>query len=194
MPKVLLEAGIDEAGRGPWAGPLFAACVILPNKHGIKGLDDSKKLSEAARERLYPEIMDKTYFYVAKCSEKYIDKHGLRKACKMVFKKAYKGLLSKYKGISICELLIDGRDNFEFDIKATYIIKGDSKIPCISAASILAKVSRDRYMQKMHKKYPEYDFLSHKGYGTRTHKKLLEKHGICEIHRKTYKPIADMLK
>ena len=193
MTKHAYIAGIDEAGRGPWAGPLFAACVILPKNHGIKGINDSKKLTHTKREKLYEEITQKAYFYIAKCTHAYIDAHGLRKACKTVFKKAYKGLLKKYPELTIKELKIDGRDNFKFDIPATYIIKGDSKIPEIGAASILAKVGRDRYMQKMHKKYPLYAFSAHKGYGTRQHRDLLKKHGVCEIHRKSYKPIQELL-
>lgn len=189
-----IQAGIDEAGRGPWAGPLFAACVVLPKGHKIKGINDSKKLTHAKRDELYAHITEKTYFYIAKCTVQYIDRHGLRKACKAVFKKAYKGLLKKHPELAISELLIDGRDNFTFDIPATYIIKGDGKIPAIGAASILAKVARDRYMQKMAKKHPQYDFEKHKGYGTRLHRNLLHKYGACKIHRKSYQPVKEVLK
>mgnify|MGYP005620916129 CR=1 FL=1 len=190
---IKVTAGIDEAGRGPLAGPLFAACVVLPKRHGIKGIDDSKKLTSRQRDRLYDEIKEKTYFHIAKCSHKYIDKHGLRKACREVFKKAYKGLLKKYPELQVQELLIDGRDNFKFDMKATYIIGGDGKIPAIGAASILAKVARDRYMARMHEKYPLYEFLQHKGYGTRLHRDLIQKNGPCEIHRKSFAPVKDMV-
>lgn len=186
-------AGIDEAGRGPWAGPLFAACVILPKNHGIVGINDSKKLTHNTREELYTEITQNAFFYIAKCTPHYIDTHGLRKACKTVFQKAYRGLLKKYPHITLKKLLIDGRDNFEFPILTEYIIKGDTKIPEIGAASILAKVARDRYMVKMTKKYPEYAFERHKGYGTRTHRALLDTHGPCLIHRKSFQPIKELL-
>ena len=101
--------------------------------------------------------------------------------------------MKKYPELALKALKIDGRDNFEFDIPATYIIKGDSKVKSIGAASILAKVGRDRYMQKMHKKHPLYGFSAHKGYGTRLHRALLSKYGACEIHRKTYKPVQEVL-
>lgn len=188
-------AGIDEAGRGPWAGPLYAACVVIPDEVVIDGLNDSKLLSEKQREALYTIIVQKTLFCIASVSADYISKKGLRRACKEVFRRAIKGFQKKYTdaGIEISLLQIDGRDNFDFDIRSEYIIKGDQLVPAISAASILAKVSRDREMIQLHEKYPCYGFDEHKGYGTKQHQEMLELLGPCEIHRMNYEPVKRML-
>lgn len=182
-------AGIDEAGRGPWAGPVSAACVVLPAGLKLKGLNDSKKLNEEQREVLYERIMAKADVGFAFSSEKVIDRYGIKKANHMAMKKAISKLSKKPKF-----LLIDGRDKFKFDIPSEDLVKGDQRMRCIAAASIIAKVERDRFMKKMAKKYPKYDFHLHKGYGTRRHQELLKKNGACAIHRKTFKPIAEVIK
>lgn len=181
-------AGIDEAGRGPWAGPVSAACVVLPENLKLKGLNDSKKLTEEQREYLYKIIMAKAMVGFAFSSEKIIDKYGIKKANYIAMQKAIAKL-----PIAPNFLLIDGRDNYKFDIPSEFLIKGDQRVRCIAAASIVAKVRRDHYMLKMAKKYPQYSFESHKGYGTRKHQMLLNKYGICAIHRRSFKPIAALV-
>ncbi|GEM_PF-1041528 len=188
-------AGLDEAGRGPWAGPLYAACVVIPDNVKIDGLNDSKLLTEKKREDLYQKIVDQTYFCIASVSADFISKKGLRWACKEVFRQAIEGFQKKYidTNIDINLLQIDGRDNFDFSIPSEYIIKGDQLVSAISAASILAKVSRDREMLRLHEKYPLYGFDEHKGYGTKQHQTMLELLGPCEIHRMNYEPVKRVM-
>lgn len=175
--------GVDEAGRGPLAGPVYAAAVILPKGHIVEGVNDSKKLSEKKRELLFDKIIDKCVCYsIGTASEKEIDEINILRATYLAMKRAVDGL-----EIVPQLALIDGnRIPPLTSTDARAIVKGDAKSASIACASILAKVSRDRYMLEMAKKYPEYQFEKHKGYGTKLHYEMIEKYGICEIHRKTF--------
>lgn len=174
--------GIDEAGRGPLAGPVFAAAVILPIGLEIPGLNDSKKLSEKKREALFDEIIEKAVAYsVASASEKEIDEINILQATFLAMRRAVDGL-----GISPDYALIDGNKKPGLSIEEEFVIKGDAKSMSIAAASILAKVSRDRYMLEMAKYFPEYQFEKHKGYGTALHYEMISEYGVSEIHRKSF--------
>ena len=174
--------GIDEAGRGPLAGDVYAAAVILRPGTIINGLNDSKKLTEKKREQLYDEIIAKAEAYcVATASVAEIDSVNILQATFLAMKRAYEGL-----EITADAVLVDGnRKPFGGD-EVTTVVKGDGTSASIAAASILAKVSRDRYMMKLSEKYPQYQFEKHKGYGTKLHYEMLEKHGISEVHRRTF--------
>lgn len=178
-----LICGVDEAGRGTLAGPVYAAAVILPKGHIVEGVNDSKKLSEKKRELLFDKIIDECVCYsIGTASEKEIDEINILQATYLAMKRAVDGLeivpqLALIDGNRIPPLTAS-------DAKA--IVKGDAKSASIACASILAKVSRDRYMLKMAEKYPEYQFEKHKGYGTKLHYEMIEQYGICEIHRKTF--------
>jgi len=169
--------GIDEAGRGPIAGDLVMAGCIL-NSH-IDGLDDSKKLTAKKRETLYELIVKDSDFYVVKFSAQEIDEHGLPKCIQ-------RGLQEIMKNLRCEEYLFDGNSNFGVEGLPT-MIKADGKIPEVSAASIIAKVTHDKDILKEAKKYPEYGFEKHKGYGTKFHIEMIKKHGYCPIHRRSYK-------
>lgn len=174
--------GIDEAGRGPLAGPVYAAAVILPKGHIIEGVNDSKKLSEKKREQLFDKILDECVsFGIGIADEKEIDEINILQATFLAMRRAVDNLSVK-PDIA----LIDGNKKPGLDIEQWDIVKGDSKSASISAASILAKVSRDRYMLEMAEKYPEYQFEKHKGYGTKLHYEMIEKYGVSPIHRKTF--------
>lgn len=175
--------GIDEAGRGPLAGPVCAACVVLPKGEVIEGVNDSKKLSEKKREALYDVIKELALDYsIAFASEKEIDEINILQATFLAMRRAFEGLTKVKPDIA----LIDGNAKPGLDITERTVVKGDAKSANISAASILAKVTRDRYMLEMAEKYPQYQFEKHKGYGTKLHYEMIEKYGICEIHRKSF--------
>jgi len=180
-------AGIDEAGRGPLAGPVVAAAVVVLDfkKINLKQVNDSKKLSEKQREELYKIITTHSNIKwgIGIVSEKTIDKINILQATKLAMQMSIKDLNADF-------LLLDG--NFRLNVKTLQksIIKGDQKVFSIAAASIIAKVTRDRIMQKMHKKYPQFGFDRHKGYGTKAHFARIEKFGPCEIHRKSFYPIS----
>lgn len=174
--------GIDEAGRGPLAGPVYAAAVILPKGHIIEGVNDSKKLSEKKREQLFDKIIDECISYgIGIADEKEIDEINILQATFLAMRRAVDNL-----NVKPDIALIDGNKKPGLDIEQWDIVKGDSKSASISAASILAKVSRDRYMLEMAEKYPEYQFEKHKGYGTKLHYEMIEKYGVSPIHRKTF--------
>lgn len=174
--------GVDEAGRGPLAGPVFAAAVILPHGIEIDGLNDSKKLTEKKREQLFDIICEKAVsFGIASASEKEIDEINILRASLLAMKRAVDKL-----SVSPEVILVDGNQVFDYDAEVKNVVKGDSLSANIAAASILAKVSRDRYMLELAKKYPEYMFEKHKGYPTKLHYECVEAHGISEIHRKTF--------
>jgi len=175
-------AGVDEAGRGPLAGPVVAAAAILPSDIIIPGLDDSKKLSEKKREWLFDLIVNSDIHYsVQFVDAEVVDKIGIKQATHLAMKAATNEV-SPY-----CEqLLIDGNDNIPFDIPYQYIVKGDALCDCIAAASILAKVSRDRFMLTAANEYPQYGFENHKGYGTAAHIAAIREFGLCPLHRKTF--------
>ena len=175
-------AGIDEAGRGPLAGPVFAACVILPPNCEIIGINDSKKLSEKRRDELFDEIISKAIaYYISSVDEKVIDEVNILNATHMAMNDAALNMK-----VTPDFVLIDGNSIKNMHYPHMTIIKGDSKSINIAAASILAKVSRDRYISEIAALYPEYGFEKHKGYGTKAHTEAILKYGPCPIHRKTF--------
>ena len=177
-----LVCGIDEAGRGPLAGPVYAACVILSKGCVINGINDSKKLSEKKREQLFDEIIEKAVAYnIASVDEKIIDEINILNATHLAMNNALEGMKVKPDFA-----LIDGNSIKNMKTPHQTIVKGDAKSISIAAASILAKVARDRYITEISEKYPEYEFAKHKGYGTKLHTDLLKKYGPCEIHRRTF--------
>jgi len=181
-------AGLDEAGRGAWAGPLVAAAVILPPDFKVKGLRDSKLLSPRQREDLFVAISKNALQYsVSIVSHQVIDKIGLQQANIRAFRQA----ISKLK-LKPDYLLLDGREIQAHPVPYEYIIKGDALVSSIAAASILAKVTRDQIMSQHHTAYPEYGFAAHKGYGTFAHLKALRGLGPCSIHRRTFKPLRQV--
>ena len=174
--------GVDEAGRGPLAGPVYAAAVILPAGLELDGLDDSKKLTEKKRERLYDEIIQNAVTYgIASASPKEIDEVNILNATFLAMNRAIEKL-----SVTPQLALIDGNQSKGIQFNNMCIVGGDGKAASIAAASILAKVSRDRYMIEMSRRYPEYFFERHKGYGTKLHKEMLYKYGVSDIHRKTF--------
>jgi ribonuclease HII len=177
--------GLDEAGRGPLAGPVVAGAVLVnKNFKIIKGINDSKKLSEKNREKFYKILTNNLNIKwgVGIVSEKVIDKINILQATKRAMQKAVRKLNPDF-------LLIDGNFKIDSIVRQKSIVAGDKKVFSIAASSIIAKVTRDRIMQKMHKKYPQYGFNKHKGYGTKAHFANLEKLGPCKIHRKSFYPI-----
>ncbi len=174
--------GVDEAGRGPLAGPVFAAAVILPEGHIIEGVNDSKKLSEKKRDLLFDKIIDECVCYsIGTASEREIDEINILQATFLAMKRAVDGLEIKPD-----LALVDGNQIPPVNADVLTIVKGDGKSASIAAASIIAKVSRDRYMIELAKQYPQYEFERHKGYGTKLHYEKIAEHGICEAHRKTF--------
>lgn len=174
--------GIDEAGRGPLAGPVYAAAVILPSGIVIDGLNDSKKLSEKKREKLFDVIIENAVSYgIGFATEKEIDEINILQATFLAMRRAVENMK-----ISPDFAYVDGNRDPMLGIPTETVIKGDANVPSIAAASILAKVSRDRVMYEMDKKYPEYNFAKHKGYGTKVHTEALKEYGPCEIHRLTF--------
>ncbi len=174
--------GVDEAGRGPLAGPVFAAAVILPEGLEIDGVKDSKKLTEKKREELFDVIKSKALAYcIASASVEEIESINILRADMLAMKRAVEGLKIKADFV-----MIDGNKTPELNVPCEAIVKGDAKSESIAAASILAKVSRDRLMKDLAKKYPEYGFEKHKGYGTKEHREAILKYGPCEIHRPSF--------
>ncbi len=174
--------GVDEAGRGPLAGPVYAAAVILPSDCVIEGLNDSKKLTEKKREALFDEIKEKALAYgIASADEKEIDEINILNATFLAMKRAIASL-----SVRPDLALIDGNQKPHTDIEEVTVIKGDAKSMSIAAASVLAKVSRDRFMLEMAEKYPQYEFARHKGYGTKLHYEKIVQYGVCDIHRRTF--------
>lgn len=175
-------AGVDEAGRGPLAGDVYAACVILDENNLPEGLDDSKKLTQKKRETLFDEIKEKAVcFSIGTASVSEIDEINILQATFLAMKRAVQGMKIKPS-----LLLIDGNREPKTGITEITVIKGDAKSKSIAAASILAKVARDRYMLELSEKYPEYAFEKHKGYGTKLHYEKIKRFGISEIHRKSF--------
>ena len=185
-----LVAGVDEAGRGPLAGPVVAAAVILDDQNPIYGLAGSKKLTPLKRERLYDEIRAKALCCcIAEATVEEIDTLNILQATMLAMRRAVEGLRLKPH-----KVLVDGNRLPVLDVLAEAIVKGDSKVQAISAASILAKVHRDRWCQELHAQYPQYGFDAHKGYGTAAHLQALKEHGATPWHRKTFSPVAEVLK
>ncbi|MEK9951699.1 MAG: ribonuclease HII [Curvibacter sp.] len=185
-----LVAGVDEAGRGPLAGPVVAAAVILDDLHPIPGLADSKKLTALRREKLYDEIRAKALCCsIAEASVEEIDSLNILQATMLAMRRAVEGLRLKP-----AKVLVDGNRLPVLDVLAEAIVKGDAKVPAISAASILAKVHRDRWCADYDREFPQYGFAGHKGYGTVEHLAALRQHGACPQHRKSFAPVAEVLR
>lgn len=181
-----LLAGVDEAGRGPLAGPVVAAAVILDDLAPIKGLADSKRLTAARRERLYDEIRAKALCCsIALASVEEIDQLNILQATMLAMQRAVQGLRLKPH-----KVLVDGNRLPALDVRAEAIVSGDALVPAISAASILAKVTRDRMLSVLHEQYPAYGFNRHKGYGTAQHMQALQVHGALDVHRRSFAPVA----
>ncbi len=184
-----LLAGVDEAGRGPLAGPVVAAAVILDARAPIKGLADSKVLSPARRERLYDEICAKALcVHIAEADVEEIDRLNILQATMLAMRRAVEGLRLRPHNV-----LVDGNRIPVLRVPVLAIVKGDAKVPEISAASILAKVHRDRLCAELHARYPAYGFDAHKGYPTAAHVAALRLHGPCAAHRRSFAPVRDCL-
>ncbi|MCW8853934.1 MAG: ribonuclease HII [Gammaproteobacteria bacterium] len=182
-------AGADEAGRGPLVGAVVAGAVILDELNPIEGLNDSKKLSEKKRQQLAIEIKDKALAWsVVSVDAEEIDRINILQASLLAMKQAIESL-STTPDIA----LIDGNKCPELSCRVEAIVKGDSRVAAISAASILAKVERDRQMIELHEQYPQYEFNRHKGYPTKVHMELLIKHGPCPLHRKSFGPVKKLI-
>ena len=183
---VEIIGGVDEVGRGPLIGSVVTACVVLPKDFKLEGLTDSKKLSEKKRDKFYDVIMDSALAVgIGECSEKEIDKYNIYEATKIAMKRA---IDEANKKIKIEHVLIDAMP-LDIDIPTTSIIKGDAKSISVAAASVIAKVTRDRMMYELDKKYPMYDLAHNKGYPTKKHIEAIEKYGITKYHRLSYKPV-----
>lgn len=184
-----LICGVDEAGRGPLAGAVFAAAVILDPARPIEGLRDSKKLSEARRNVLAEQIKTNALAWsIAQCSESEIDALNILQASMLAMRRAVEGLQ-----VAPTLALIDGNRCPVMSIRSEAIIKGDDKVPSISAASILAKTARDASLMVLHEQYPQYAFDQHKGYPTALHLERLRLHGVSPVHRKSYAPVRELL-
>jgi ribonuclease HII len=180
-----IVCGVDEAGRGPLAGPVVAAAVILDPKRRIRGLDDSKALSAKKREALYEKIVERSLSYcVASASVEEIDRLNILHATMLAMKRAVEGL-----ALMPTLARIDGNRCPELSVRSEAVIGGDALVPAISAASILAKVTRDRMLLELHERFPVYGFNAHAGYGTPQHLAALAEHGPCEHHRRSFAPV-----
>lgn len=185
MSNIALICGVDEAGRGPLAGPVSAAAVILDASRPIEGLADSKKLSEKQRERLAPLIRERALAWaVAYAGVEEIDHLNILQATLLAMQRAVQALPVRPQ-----QVLVDGLYCPHTGIPSQAIVKGDSRVAAISAASILAKTARDELMLQLHLRYPQYGFDAHKGYPTAAHLAALKLHGVSEVHRKTFKPV-----
>jgi len=184
-----LVAGVDEVGRGPLAGDVVAAAVILPKDHGILGLADSKKISEKKREALFQEIESKSLSYaIGRASVSEIDTLNILQASLLAMKRAVESLSTTPDFVQV-----DGNKLPDWHYASEAIIGGDGSVECISAASILAKVTRDREMLELEQRYPGYGFAAHKGYPTKVHMQALENLGPCDVHRRSYAPVKKYL-
>lgn len=185
---ITLIAGVDEVGRGPLVGPVVAACCILPEKFNLDGLTDSKKLSEKKREFFFEEIKKQAISYgIGIIDEKKIDEVNIYEATKLAMKQAIDNMNVRPEHILIDAMPLD------LDIPTTSIIKGDLKSITISAASVLAKVTRDRMLDELDKEYPMYDFKNNKGYPTKKHLQAIDEYGIIDQHRRSYGPVANYI-
>ncbi len=189
MSGILLICGVDEAGRGPLAGPVSAAAVILDESRPIVGLADSKKLSEKQRDQLAPLIRERALAWaVAHAEVEEIDRLNILQATLLAMRRAVLAL-----PVQPQQVLVDGLYCPQTGISSQAIVKGDSKVAAISAASILAKTARDELMLKLHAQYPQYGFDGHKGYPTAAHLAALREHGVSEIHRRSFRPVRELL-
>lgn len=187
--KFGIVCGTDEAGRGPLAGPVVAAAVVLPRGIVIDGLDDSKKLTEKKREELFDTIISKAIAYgIANSSPEEIDSINILAASLLAMRRAVETVR---KTVTPDVVLIDGNRQTDFGVKSVTVVKGDAKSMSIAAASVLAKVTRDRLMARLDEEYPVYGFAKHKGYPTKDHKLAVYEHGPCPIHRKSFLSFLD---
>ena len=180
--------GLDEVGRGPLAGPVVAAAVwVKGNGEFLKGINDSKKLSEKQREKFYKILIDSENIKwgIGIVPEDIIDRINIFEATKLAMIKAVKNLNADF-------LILDGNFVLDIELPQKSIVRGDQKVISISAASIIAKITRDKIMEKYHKEYPQYGFDKHKGYGTKLHMEMINKFGACPIHRKSFRPISEL--
>jgi len=185
---ITLIAGVDEVGRGPLVGPVVAACCILPEKFNLDGLTDSKKISEKKRDYYFEEIKKQAISYgIGIVSAKKIDEVNIYEATKIAMKEAINNMPIKPEHILIDAMPLD------LDVPTTSIIKGDLKSITISAASVLAKVTRDRMLYELDEKYPMYDFKNNKGYGTKKHLEAIDKYGVIDEHRRSYSPVSNCI-
>ena len=188
-PRYQRIAGVDEAGRGPLAGEVVAAAVILDSDKPITGLNDSKKLSASSRQRCYDRIVENAMaFAVSRASVQEIDDLNILQATLLAMQRAVAKL-----SVTPEFVYVDGNFCPRWDYPSAAIIKGDARLQCVAAASILAKVTRDRDMQELEKTFPGYGFARHKGYPTKDHLQALSKLGPCSAHRRTFKPVAELL-
>lgn len=183
-----LVAGMDEAGRGPWAGPVVAACALLDAGNLPAGIQDSKKLSALRRETIFEALLHSARYGIGMASVEEIDTLNILGATKLAMQRAYATM-----GITVHMMLVDGNQPPMLPCKVQAVVKGDAQSLSIAAASILAKVTRDRLMTDMDRLYPAYGFARHAGYGTPAHQKALALHGVCPIHRKSYAPIRALI-
>jgi len=191
--SVIWVCGVDEAGRGPLVGAVVAGAVVLDPNNPIEGLKDSKKLTAARREYFYEQIIEKAKAWgVGEASPAEIDEINILQATMLAMRRAIEDLTSRL-GAWPDKALIDGNRCPELPIVAEAIVKGDAKEPTISAASILAKVTRDRQMQILHERLPQYGFAQHMGYPTEAHFAALREYGACEEHRKSFSPVRRVL-
>ena len=186
-----ITAGIDEAGRGPLCGPVFASCVILNKENFPKNINDSKKITEKNREKIFNEILEYEkqgllFFGVASVDANTIDKINIREATKLAMFNAYNNLINKYN-IKVNNVIVDGNFTPDINTNSIAVIKGDQKSYSIACASIIAKVLRDKELIEKHNQYPQYNFIKNKGYGTKEHIEAIKKYGLIKnYHRKTF--------
>ncbi len=191
--SLIWVCGIDEAGRGPLVGAVVAGAVVLDPNNPIEGLKDSKKLTAVRREHLYEQIMEKAKAWgVGEASPAEIDEINILQATMLAMRRAIEDLTTRL-GAWPDKALIDGNRCPELPIAAEAIVKGDAKEPAISAASIVAKVTRDRQMQILHERHPEYGFAQHMGYPTEAHFAALKQYGACDQHRRSFSPVRKVL-
>ena len=185
-----LVAGVDEAGRGPLAGPVVAAAVILDDEHPVRGLRDSKVLTPLARERLFDAVMARALCVsIAEASVEEIDALNILQATMLAMQRAIERLR-----LPPSRVLVDGNRLPVLKVPALALVKGDARVPAISAASIVAKVHRDRLCVALHQAWPQYGFDGHKGYPTEAHLRALREHGPCPAHRRSYAPVRELLR
>jgi ribonuclease HII len=182
-------AGVDEAGRGPLAGPVVAAAVVLPSNYSHEGLNDSKKLTAARREAIYEELVSRegVIWCAGEASVEEIGRLNILGATHLAMERAVRGL-----GVQPDVSIIDGLEVRDFPFPQKAVVKGDAKSLSVAAASVIAKVGRDRAMMEYDRQYPQYGFRKHKGYGTRAHLESLRRHGPCPIHRQSFRPVAEV--
>ena len=183
-------AGIDEAGRGPLCGPVFASCCVVNKNNYIKEVDDSKKLTESKREKIFNKILElekegNIFFGIGTASVEEIEELNIRNATKLAMKRAYLDLVNKYN-IKVDAVIVDGNFVPDIDTKTDFVVKGDQKSISIATASIIAKVSRDNLLKKMDLEFPRYNWRKNKGYGTKEHMEAIKKYGLCKYHRKSF--------